>query len=256
MHYSQFVTVASALALAPTAVVARQAAAAFVTVNSIDTCPKGVAQEIITPGPKVVTTPYTCEKVKVGHGLDVSYYNFDIEPLTKDTVTSCRALKVYDNEGCLGFPTLWIPLESPLEDRCIPERYFSDEVKAISLQLDCEDPPAKKELPGPKQVAEQLAQQAPQTEHGPKQEAHQDLKEAEAAPKQEAHQDPKKAEAAPKQEAHQDSKEAEAAPKQEQEREQGSEQDEEDPEEAPERKAANPADSLGLGELTKMLGFR
>lgn len=84
----QFVTVASALALAPTAVVARQGAAAFVTVNSIDVCPKKVAQEIINPGPKVVTTPYTCDQVKLGHGLDVSYYNFDIEPLTKDTFTA------------------------------------------------------------------------------------------------------------------------------------------------------------------------
>jgi hypothetical protein len=234
----QFVTVAYALALAPTAVVAKQAAAAFVTVNSIDTCPKKVAQEIITKSPKVVTTPYTCDQVKISHGLDVSYYSFDIEPLTKDTVTSCRALKVFDNVGCHGFPTLWIPLESPLEVKCIPERYFSDEVKAISMQLDCSDPPAKKELPipkelpvpkdlpGPKEVAEQLAQQA---------------QAAQQAPKQEAQEDPK---------------EAEAAPKQEQERKQGSEEDEQDPEAAAERKAANPADSLGLGELTKMLGFR
>jgi hypothetical protein len=228
----QFVTVAYALALAPTAVVAKQAAAAFVTVNSIDTCPKKVAQEIITKSPKVVTTPYTCDQVKISHGLDVSYYSFDIEPLTKDTVTSCRALKVFDNVGCHGFPTLWIPLESPLEVKCIPERYFSDEVKAISMQLDCSDPPAKKELPvpkelpGPKEVAEQLAQQAQQIQ---------------PAPKQEAQEDPK---------------EAEAAPKQEQERKQGSEEDEQDPEAAAERKAANPADSLGLGELTKMLGFR
>ncbi|GFF53878.1 hypothetical protein IFM58399_09687 [Aspergillus lentulus] len=235
----QFVTVASALALAPTAVVAKQAAAAFVTVNTLDTCPKGVAQEILKPGPKVVTTPYTCEQIKISHGLDVSYYSFDVEPLTKDTVTSCRAVKVFDNTACQGFPTLWIPFDSPLEDRCIPERVFSDEVKAISVQLDCEDPPAKKELPGPKQVAEQLAeqvQQAQQAEHAPKQEAHQGSKQEEAAPKQE-----------------------EAAPKQEQEREQGSEQeeqDEQDPEAAPERKAANPADSLGLAELTKMLGFR
>jgi hypothetical protein len=231
----QFVTVASALALAPTAVVAKQAAAAFVTVNSIDTCPKKVAQEIITKSPKVVTTPYTCDQVKISHGLDVSYYSFDIEPLTKDTVTSCRALKVFDNVGCHGFPTLWIPLESPLEVKCIPERYFSDEVKAISMQLDCSDPPAKKELPvpkelpGPKEVAEQLAQQVQQAQQ------------AQPAPKQEAQEDPK---------------EAEAAPKQEQERKQGSEEDEQDPEAAPERKAANPADSLGLGELTKMLGFR
>jgi hypothetical protein len=231
----QFVTVAYALALAPTAVVAKQAAAAFVTVNSIDTCPKKVAQEIITKSPKVVTTPYTCDQVKISHGLDVSYYSFDIEPLTKDTVTSCRALKVFDNVGCHGFPTLWIPLESPLEVKCIPERYFSDEVKAISMQLDCSDPPAKKELPvpkelpGPKEVAEQLAQQVQQAQQ------------AQPAPKQEAQEDPK---------------EAEAAPKQEQERKQGSEEDEQDPEAAAERKAANPADSLGLGELTKMLGFR
>ncbi|EAW22494.1 protein ccpA [Aspergillus fischeri NRRL 181] len=242
MHYSQFVTVASALALAPTAVVARQAAAAFVTVNSLDTCPKKVAQEIIKPGPKVVTTPYTCDKVKVSHGLDVSYYNFDIEPLTKDTVPYCKALKVFDNEGCLGFPTLWIPLESPLEVKCIPERYFSDEVKYISFQLDCsEDAPVKKEPIGPKEVAEQLAQQAQQAENSPKQEAQQGSKQGQEAQN------------GPKQEAHQDSRQAEAAPKQEQEPEQGSEEAEQAPEE---RKASNPADSLGLGELTKMLGFR
>lgn len=53
----------------------------------------------------------------------------------------------------------------------------------------------------------------------------------------------------PKQEARQGSRPAEAAPKQEQEAEQASEA-------APEKKASNPADSLGLGELTKVLGFR
>lgn len=231
----QFVTVASALALAPTAVVARQGAAAFVTVNSIDVCPKKVAQEIINPGPKVVTTPYTCDQVKLGHGLDVSYYNFDIEPLTKDTFPYCKALKVFDNEGCLGFPTLWIPLESPLEDKCIPEHYFSDEVKSISFQLDCrEDAPVKKEPYGPKEGAEQFA---PQAEHSTKQDAQQG-----------SHQG-QEVQNSPKQEARQGSRPAEAAPKQEQEAEQASEA-------APEKKASNPADSLGLGELTKVLGFR
>ncbi|KMK62617.1 hypothetical protein Y699_05000 [Aspergillus fumigatus Z5] len=235
MHYSQFVTVASALALAPTTVVARQGAAAFVTVNSIDVCPKKVAQEIINPGPKVVTTPYTCDQVKLGHGLDVSYYNFDIEPLTKDTFPYCKALKVFDNEGCLGFPTLWIPLESPLEDKCIPEHYFSDEVKSISFQLDCrEDAPVKKEPFGPKEGAEQSA---PQAEHSTKQDAQQG-----------SHQG-QEVQNSPKQEARQGSRPAEAAPKQEQEAEQASEA-------APEKKASNPADSLGLGELTKVLGFR
>ncbi|KAH1500613.1 hypothetical protein KXW88_007553 [Aspergillus fumigatus] len=215
MHYSQFVTVASALALAPTAVVARQGAAAFVTVNSIDVCPKKVAQEIINPGPKVVTTPYTCDQVKLGHGLDVSYYNFDIEPLTKDTFTA--------------------RLSRSLTTKCIPEHYFSDEVKSISFQLDCrEDAPVKKEPYGPKEGAEQFA---PQAEHSTKQDAQQG-----------SHQG-QEVQNSPKQEARQGSRPAEAAPKQEQEAEQASEA-------APEKKASNPADSLGLGELTKVLGFR
>ncbi|KEY76764.1 hypothetical protein BA78_7915 [Aspergillus fumigatus] len=198
MHYSQFVTVASALALAPTAVVARQGAAAFVTVNSIDVCPKKVAQEIINPGPKVVTTPYTCDQVKLGHGLDVSYYNFDIEPLTKDTFTARLS-------------------------------------RSLTTKLDCrEDAPVKKEPYGPKEGAEQFA---PQAEHSTKQDAQQG-----------SHQG-QEVQNSPKQEARQGSRPAEAAPKQEQEAEQASEA-------APEKKASNPADSLGLGELTKVLGFR
>lgn len=147
----------------------------------------------------------------------------------------CKALKVFDNEGCLGFPTLWIPLESPLEDKCIPEHYFSDEVKSISFQLDCrEDAPVKKEPYGPKEGAEQFA---PQAEHSTKQDAQQG-----------SHQG-QEVQNSPKQEARQGSRPAEAAPKQEQEAEQASEA-------APEKKASNPADSLGLGELTKVLGFR
>ncbi|GIK04642.1 hypothetical protein Aspvir_008725 [Aspergillus viridinutans] len=250
MHFSPLVTVAAALALAPTAVVASTAAAAFVTVSSVDTCPKGVTQEVSATLPKQVTTAYTCDKVKLSHDLSVSYYDFDIEPLTKETDECC--LKVYDNPGCLGFPILELPVEGPFEDRCIPEYVFDDEVKYISFQLDCEKPPAKVEPHGPKQVAEELASW--QAEHAPKQEAQKGPEKAQHAPKQEAQKGPEQAQHAPKQEAQEGSEEAEHAPKQEDQ--EGSEEGQQAPEQAPERKGGNPADSLGLGELTKVLGFR
>lgn len=108
-------------------------------------------------------------------------------------------------------------------------------MKSISFQLDCrEDAPVKKEPYGPKEGAEQFA---PQAEHSTKQDAQQG-----------SHQG-QEVQNSPKQEARQGSRPAEAAPKQEQEAEQASEA-------APEKKASNPADSLGLGELTKVLGFR
>ncbi|GFF69372.1 hypothetical protein IFM61606_01727 [Aspergillus udagawae] len=232
MHFSPLVTVACALALAPTAVVATTAAVAFVTVGSVDTCPRGLAQEV-TPGPKVVTTAYTCEKAKISHDMSVSYYDFDIQPLNKETYKCC--LKVYDNPACLGAAVIDLPVEGPAEDRCIPEYLFDDEVKYISFQLDCDQPYAKAEPHG-KQYDEQGYQQ---TEHAPKQEAQKGHEQAEHAPKQEAQKGHEEAEHAPKQEAQDDSEQGQQAPEQ-----------------APERTAGNPADNLGLGDLTKLLGFR
>ncbi|RHZ54461.1 protein ccpA [Aspergillus thermomutatus] len=162
MHFVQLVTVASALALAPTAVVARQAAAAFVTVTSLDDCPKGLAEEQGKSEPKKVTTAYTCERVTINHSL--SYYAFDIEPVTPDTVSCCRAVKVYDNEDCLGYPALEIPIQGPLQDRCIPEHYLEDDVKHISFQLECTDQGEDERVEGEEHGPEQKG------EHGPKQE--------------------------------------------------------------------------------------
>jgi hypothetical protein len=211
----QLVTVASALALAPTAVVARQAAAAFVTVSSIDTCPKGLDTGAGKSAPEKVVTEYTCTKAKISHALAVSYYGFDIEPITKETTSCCRALKIYDNEDCIGHPAIEIPLTGPAKDRCIPERYFSDEVKDISMQLDCDEEPYKGDQHGPKKGEQQ---------HGPKQEA---------SPKQEAAHGAKQ-EAAPKQEAAHGAKQGEKAP---------------------ERKTGGPETNLsGLEGLTGLLG--
>ncbi|KAF7159857.1 hypothetical protein CNMCM6106_007236 [Aspergillus hiratsukae] len=181
MHFSQLVTVASALALAPTAVVARQAAAAFVTVSSIDTCPKGVDTGAGKSQPQKIITEYTCTKAKISHALSVSYYGFDIEPITKETTACCRALKIYDNEDCIGHPAVELPLVGPANDRCIPERYFGDEVKSISMQLDCDEEPFKGDEHGPKQG-----------EHGPNQEA---------TPKQEAAHGSEKGQQAPERKA-------------------------------------------------------
>ncbi|KAF7162035.1 hypothetical protein CNMCM5623_007406 [Aspergillus felis] len=235
MHFSPLVTVASALALAPTAVVAKTAAAAFVSVGSVEQCPKGVAQEVNSVGPKVVTTTLTCEKVKISHDMSVSFYDFEIQPINKEADKCC--VKVYDNPGCLGFPVLELPVEGPWKDRCIPEYLFDDEVKEISFKLDCDKPPVKEEPYVPKEIAEQVSEW-----------------EAEQTPKLEAPKAPVKAELAPKLEAQKVPEQAEHAPKLE--AEEGSEEAQEAPEEAPARKAGNPADSLGLGEITKALGFR
>lgn len=157
----------------------------MVSLSSLDECKNGFPDEqgqVHQPSP-VVASPYTCERVALNH--DELFFAFHAKLIGSDTASYCRGIKVYDNDHCDGSPRYFVPFHGDkldVQDRCVHEDYFDNDVKWLGIQLDCEDEgepkTAKKKEEevaqpvAPKPVASQPAapapaQAAPQPAAGP-----------------------------------------------------------------------------------------
>ncbi|KAL4914051.1 hypothetical protein BDW62DRAFT_150435 [Aspergillus aurantiobrunneus] len=136
MHLSNLLF-ASAMTLAPAVY---GYGIAKVEISYHEGCSNGeYPRSSIDSSESTVVTPDTCPQLPAKHSFDIDAYTFQVEPITKDTTSTCHAVSIYTNDQCVGLPLTVIPLFPGKDEaisRCIKDDYFD---KDVSLKLVCED---------------------------------------------------------------------------------------------------------------------